>query len=271
MSSLVVLTRPEHRNVALASRLNDAGLDVICLPALRLKALATTEQQMRWPADFDLVVFVSSHAAQSYLDRIGSLRPGLTWPARVRLATVGYASAQPLYQAGHIPHEQIFHPDPSNPNQDSEALWSVLAPVLSQIKRVLIVRGQAGREWLGAQFEQQGITVTRLSMYMREPEVWAQDRVSTLETALAARRPTLFLLTSSESVDAVHANMQRLELMPQWAGCRFVAIHERIADRLHTILRAAGLSARHPVMICAPNDDAICQAISESASSSASL
>lgn len=271
MSNLVVLTRPEHRNAALASRLNDAAMDVMCLPALRLKALNTSEQQMRWPGDYDLVVFVSSHAAQSYLDRISILRPGSTWPAHVRLATVGYASAQPLYQAGHIPPEQIYHPDPHNPNQDSEALWAVLGPVLSQIKRVLIVRGQAGREWLGAQFEQQGIMVTRLSMYMREPELWTDDQVSPLITALTAGRPAMFLLTSSESVDAIHANMQRLDLMPQWADCRFVAIHERIADRLHTILRAAGLHARHPVMICAPNDDAICQAVCASASSSASL
>lgn len=271
MNHLVILTRPEHRNAALANRLQNPSLDVACLPALRLQPLVSSAQQMRWPHDFDLVIFVSSHAAQSYLDQLRTLRPGSLWPGHVRVATVGYASAEPLYRAGHIPAELIFHPDPARPNQDSEGLWEVLQPVLPQIRRVLIVRGQAGREWLGAQFEKRGIQVTRLSLYQREPEAWTGEQARVLTNALTAGRPTVFLLTSSESVDAVHANMQRLDLMSQWADCRFVAIHERIADRLHTILRTAGLQARHPVMICAPNDDAICQAIRSSASNSGSL
>lgn len=271
MSSLAILTRPEHRNAMLAGRLQDAGIDVSCLPALGLQPLVPSAQEMCWPDDFDLVVFVSSHAAKSYLDRLSELRPGMNWPPGTRLATVGHASAQPLYQAGYIPHESIYHPEPANPNQDSEALWDVLQVVLPQIKRVLIVRGQAGREWLGAQFEHYGVDVTRLSLYRREPEVWTHGQTAKLRRALDAGQSTVFLLTSSESVDAVHANMQRLDLMPQWAGCRFVAIHERISDRLHTILRAAGLHARHPVSICAPNDDAICQAILASVSGSGSL
>lgn len=271
MNDLVILTRPEYRNVALANQLQNEAFDVACLPALRLRPLARSAQQMLWPNDFDLVVFVSSHAAQSYLDRISTLRPGSPWPGHVRVATVGYASAEPLYHAEHIPRERIVHPDPTSPNQDSEGLWEALQPMLSQIRRVLIVRGQAGREWLGAQFEQQGIQVTRFSLYQREPEAWTDEQARVLTNALMTRRPTVFLLTSSESVDAVHANMQRLDLMSQWADCRFIAIHERISDRLHTILRTAGLQARHPIMICAPNDDAICQAIRSSASNSGSL
>lgn len=271
MSDLVILTRPKHRNVALANRLKDDAVDVACLPALRLKPLAIPAAQMPWPQDYDLVVFVSSHAAQSYLDRVSALCPEMRWPDHVRAATVGFASAEPLYQAGHIASEQIFHPDPASPNQDSEGLWKALQPVMAQIKRVLIVRGQAGREWLGAQFERLGIQVTRLSLYQREPEVWTGDQAGRLADALLVQRPTIFLLTSSESVDAVYANMQRLDLMPQWAECRFITIHERISDRLHTILRSAGLQARHPITVCAPNDDAICQAIHLSASNSGSL
>lgn len=271
MESLVILTRPEHRNAALATRLENNGITAACLPALRLQPLATSAQHMVWPDSFDLVVFVSSHAAQSYLDRIHDLRPGMPWPDHVRLATVGHASAQPLYQAGFIPEELIFHPEPGCTGQDSEGLWDVLQAVLPDIRRVLIVRGQAGREWLGGQFEQHGIQVSRLSLYQRIPEEWTTDQARALIDALKTGRPVVFLLTSSESVDAVHVNVQRLELMQQWAQCRFIVIHERISARLQTILQASGLYARHPIMICAPSDDAICRAIHSSVSSPGSL
>src|SRR5690625_3389049 len=168
MNDLIVLTRPQHRNASLANCLQNQGMDVICLPALRLRPLATQAHEMQWPDKFDLVVFVSSHAAQSYLDRMGESCFAKSWPDHVRLATVGHASAAPLYQAGYIPRHLIFHPDPESSHQDSEALWTVLQPLLHEITRVLIVRGQTGREWLGAQFEKQGIGVTRLSLYARE-------------------------------------------------------------------------------------------------------
>lgn len=270
MKSLVVLTRPEHRNAVVAECLQASGIDTLCLPALHLRPLETSGQEMPWPQDFDLVVFVSSHAAQSYLERIKYLRPDLTWPVGVRAATVGYASAEPLYQSSLIPDEQIYHPDPGQ-GQDSEGLWQVLQPVLTQIRRVLIVRGQAGREWLGAQFELAGAHVTRLSLYQREPAVWACTSVRTLTDAFRTNRPTVFLLTSSESVDAVHANIQHLGQLSQWAQCHFIVIHERISVRLQTILKASGLYARHPITICAPSDDAICQAIRSSVSYSGSL
>src|SRR5690625_2296850 len=156
MSAFVVLTRPASRNESLAKRLATDGFDVACLPALELETLVDAPGQMIWLDDFDLVVFVSSHAAQSYIDCMQQWRPGVVWPAGVRVATVGHASAEPIYQLGQVPEKHIFHPGPAQ-EQDSEALWEVLYPILPQLQRVLIVRGQTGREWLGEQFERQGI------------------------------------------------------------------------------------------------------------------
>src|SRR5690606_15818411 len=260
MAALVVLTRPASRNEGLAALLRDDGFDVACLPALALETVVHAPEQMMWPDGFDLVVFVSSHAAQSYLDCLQRWRPGSTWPAHVNVATVGYASARPIYQFGQVPIQHIFHPSPDQ-NQDSEALWEVLAPVLPRLKRVLIVRGQAGREWLGEQFECHGIDVSRLSLYRRVPAVWHENQAAVLARALPSEQATVFLLTSSESVDAVYANIQRLGTASHWAQCRFIVIHERMAARLQTVLRASGVNTRHPIQHCAPNDDAIRRAV----------
>lgn len=271
MTDLVVLTRPEHRNTTLAARFKDDGINAACLPALRLQQLVSSAHHLLWPDDFDLLVFVSGHAAQLYLDQLRALRPDTVWPQHVLAATVGYASAEPLYQSDFVPAKLILHPEQGVLGQDSEGLWRVLQPKLPQIQRVLIVRGQAGREWLGAQFESHGVRVTRLSLYQREPEVWSAGQVRELVNALKGGQSPVFLLTSSESVDAVYANMQRLTLLSEWAQCRFIVIHERISTRLQTILKASGLSARYPVKICAPSDDAIYQAIRSTVSDSGSL
>lgn len=257
----VVLTRPAHRNAALATRLERCGATVLCLPALQLVSLDDGVQHVPEPDAYDLIVFVSSHAAQSYLDRFRSLRSDLKWPKDVTVATVGQASAQPLLQADFIPEHQVMYPALGAHGQDSEGLWHILEPVLPRVKKVLIVRGQAGREWLGARFEQMGAVVTRLSLYRREPVIWSATDGQALTQALTAQHPAVFLLTSSESVDAVHANMQRLGLMSHWARSLFVVIHERIAAHLQSILQAADLHTRYPVKICAPSDSAIDQTI----------
>lgn len=273
MNDLVILTRPAHRNTTLAARLTEDETNVLCLPALRLQSVLGSAQQVPGPEGFDLLVFVSGHAVQLYFDNLRRLHPDYVWPQGVRVATVGYASAEPVYQTDLVPNALISHPDPGVEGQDSEGLWRVLQPVLPQLAHVLIVRGQTGREWLGAQFENAGVQVTRFSLYQREPEVWdaGHSDVQVLAEELKAGRSPVFLLTSSESVDAVHANMLRLGLMSEWAQCRFITIHERISSHLQTILHASGAYATYPIKICAPTDDAIYQAIRSFVSHSGSL
>src|SRR3546814_3255308 len=81
-------------------------------------------------------------------------------------------------------------------------------------------------------FQQAGIHVDRLALYDRQAAVWDAQQSDKLAAALAAPAPCVFLLTSAEGVDAVHANMLRLGLQDAWARARFVVIHERVASRL---------------------------------------
>lgn len=271
MNTWVVLTRPEGRNATLAARLQERGMAVSCLPALHLLPLLTQAQQMCWPEDFDLLVFVSGHAARLYLEHLRRWRPDASWPEHVYAATVGDASAEPLYDSGLIPDSHIVHPRIGVAGQDSEGLWRALREVLPDIDKVLVVRGQTGREWLGMRFEEAGVRVARLSLYRREPAVWNDKQITVLLQAIEAGHAPVFLLTSSESVDAVYANMKRLGRVQEWAQCRFIVIHERISFHLQTILSASNVCARHPIMICSPSDDAIYQAICSSMSHLGSL
>lgn len=264
----VILTRPAHRNAALAGRLQADGIKTLCLPALGLESLVGDASALPAAENFDLLVFVSSHAASQYLELTDPAHTGKPWPRHLRLATVGRASAEPLYQADFVENSVIVHPA-ADQSQDSEALWQALQPFMEQIRKVLVLRGQAGREWLGERFERAGVQVTRVSLYRRVPQVWGEPEASALAQALQNEAP-VFLLTSSESVDAIYANVQRLGLVQAWSRCRFVAIHDRISSHLQSILQGSGLRARHRIGICAPCDDAMYRALRSAVSHSES-
>jgi uroporphyrinogen-III synthase len=260
-----VLTRPQGKNEALARRLTAAGLSALALPALRISPLEHA-QPLLLPDHYDLIVFVSSNAARFYIDALAAQRRPWLWPATTRAATVGAPSARFLRDAGCIPARLILHPDPHSDTQDSEGLWRLIEPMLASIKRVLIVRGLSGRDWLGGRFEQAGIQVDRLALYDRQAAVWDAQQGGMLAAALTGPVPCIFLLTSGEGVDAVHANVVRLGLQQAWGCSRFVAIHERVASRLQSVLRASGKVEPPMVKLCQPDDDAIFKTIVRTAS-----
>ncbi len=266
MKVSVFLTRPDGRNETLAVRALAAGWRPLALPALTIRPLLQQGDRVPEPGDYDLVVFVSRNAARLYLDLLADQSPGQAWPGRTLAATVGRSSAQPLYDSACIDHRHILHPDPDTQNQDSEALWHCLGPRLPALGKVLIVRGESGREWLGEQCERAGAAVDRLALYRREPASWSASQSAEVSKALALPESCVFLLTSSDSVDAIHANISRLGLRAAWGRSRFVAIHERVARRLQSVLCDSGNVEPPMVKVCSPNDDAIFLAIGQMAS-----
>ena len=262
MDPLIVLTRPGGKNGSLALRLNDAGLNTLVLPALVVRPLACRLLEFPFPDDFDLIIFVSGSAARFYLDLFAQLGSGRRWPVRTLLATVGQASAQPLYDAGFIAHTDILHPPSDGQAQDSEALWLLLQPLMRTLKRVLIVRGETGREWLGQQLERAGATVRRHAVYRREPARWTTEQNQRIKAGFESRRLLVCLLTSVESVDAVYDNTRAMGVPLLSEQARFVVIHERVAQRLRSLAQALSGNVYQPtVEICPPNDEAIFRTI----------
>jgi len=269
MNPVAVLTRPEGRNDRLAARLNLAGIETLSLPALSLRPMQSAQFKTPLPRDYDLIVFVSGSAVRYYLDQLACAPESEpVWPESTLLATVGQASARPLYQARGVIHRNIVHPRLPDQQQDSEALWSILQPLAHQFKRVLIVRGETGRDWLGRQLEQAGACVHRLGVYRREPAIWSSAQTRLLKERLEQGGPIVCLLTSSEGVAAVNANIEAHGLGTLWERVRFVVIHARVARRLQSIgpdmsNGMAGPGRAHPqvVKICSPDEDAIFEAI----------
>ena len=257
--STVVLTRPQGKNEALAALLKERGISSLLLPALCVRPTMSRLPAQYWPLQFDLLVFVSAQAAQYYLDALAAA--GQRFAPHQRIATVGAASALPFYEAGLAEQVQLIHPPATHPYQDSEALWELLEPQLAEVNRVLLVRGQQGREWLSDKLLAAHKTLSRCCIYERLPAEWSSQEIGCLQQALAQPKMVTMLLTSSESTQAIYTAIHRLGLMQAWLEIHFVAIHPRIGAFLQELTALSNTQMAAQVTLCTPSQPAMLEAL----------
>ncbi|AQS50771.1 hypothetical protein PAEH1_02905 [Paenalcaligenes hominis] len=255
----VVLTRPAGKNEALAQALIPYGIKPLVLPALALTSTIDQLPPKLTPQHFQLLIFVSAQAVRFYLKALANT--GQTFSPHQAIATVGAASAVPFYEAGLATQLDLIHPPADHPYQDSEALWALLQPRLDHFEQVLLVRGQQGREWLSQQLEQAQKKLTRCSIYQRSPLVWSADSAIQLQRDLVKPQAVTFLLTSSESTQAIYDNLVRLQLDSAWKHARFVAIHPRIAEKIQQLCGFTPEQMQEQVQLCAPSQTAMQEAL----------
>lgn len=257
----VFLTRPQGRNGEVPERLAALGFRVHELPALELRPLAPPHAPPG-PGGYDVVVFVSRYAAQRYLRWLShSSSHALPWPAGTLAATVGASSARALHDSGIVPADCIVHPPSDAPAQDSEALLTVLHERGIVPKRVLVVRGTQGREWLGGALAARGAHVDFLPVYERVPATWPREIEQALLAAMRRPRDCIFLLTSSEGVRAVAGRLEALGVLAQWPRAGFVVLHERIGATLQSVLASQPDGDVRRLKLCMPDDDSIVEVI----------
>jgi uroporphyrinogen-III synthase len=157
----IVVTRPAGQATHLAQALVDLGASPVLFPVLSIKPLddlqALLDAAIRLD-DYDLAVFVSPNAVDQALTPILARRP---WPAHLKAATVGKSSEAALARHGI---DQVIAP---TDRFDSEAL--VALPDLQQVAgwKVIIFRGDGGRELLGDTLIERGATVDYVTCYQR--------------------------------------------------------------------------------------------------------
>lgn len=239
-------------------------MQVLALPVLDIVPRQNVAQDPPLPADFDLVIFVSGNALEAYLQQWRQAdADGPKWPAEVQIGAVGGATGQAVIEAGLVSADRIIAPT-GNESQDSESLWRHLQPYIEDLRRVLIVRGQDGREWLGTRLEEAGVQVVRYASYERRACIWPASAARQVHDAVRSRRPVICLLTSAHGVQAYSDNIQQHDLWPHCLDFQYVVIHPRVAGRLQSSLAAlssSGKVSELAVTICAPADDQIVHTI----------
>src|SRR5471030_1810301 len=211
----VVVTRPLGQSAALLGMLEQAGFESIEFPLIDIGSVADAaplhaalgELYAPAPLGFALVVFVSPNAIDHAFAALSS-----AWPLQIPIGVVGPGSVAALARQGVTPPAYtIISPaagatvteTPTDPRYDSEALYAAIeahfGPDGLKDKRILIVRGDGGREWLADALSAAGAKVEKVAAYRRivpEPSMRDWERIH----ALLAGVPHAWLLTSSEGV-----------------------------------------------------------------------
>lgn len=183
----IAVTRPRDQAVQLVRRIEQAGGTALLFPLLDIAAVRDTRtlhEQISRLAKFDLAIFVSPNAVHY---GIAAIREADKLPTGLKIATIGQGSARALHELGIA---NVIAPDE---RFDSEGLLSM--PELQDVSglRVMIFRGDSGRELLGDTLRTRGATVEYAACYQRsKPQQDAE--------VLLAAAPDAISVTSSEAL-----------------------------------------------------------------------
>ncbi|MCO5124240.1 MAG: uroporphyrinogen-III synthase [Rhizobacter sp.] len=223
----VLVTRPAQQAADWVARLRDAGVDAAALPLIAIEdAPDAAAVQSAWAglASMRLVVFVSPNAAERF---VAAQPAGTAWPPGTRAAAVGPGTSRVLRAFG-LGQSQIVEPASDAPQFDSEALWAQLRTTDWQGARVLVVRGDGGREWLADTLRAAGAEVGAVCAYRRAPPRLDAAQRALLAAAQAEPRAHLWFFSSSEAIDNLDALVGP---GADWSHARALATHPRITAR----------------------------------------
>ncbi len=183
----IVVTRPLEQAAQLQQRIEQLGGNAVMFPLLDISPPADTQALRNLIArlsEFDLAIFISPNAVRYGMAEImtsGRLPVGL------RIATVGQGSAKALRDAGI---QDVIAPQDRS---DSEALLAL--PPLQDVRgwKVVIFRGDGGRELLGDTLKARGAEVEYATCYQRSK---TQQNLS----ALLNIKADAITLSSSEAL-----------------------------------------------------------------------
>ncbi|MGK7019057.1 uroporphyrinogen-III synthase [Klebsiella pneumoniae] len=210
----ILVTRPLPQGEALVSRLRAMGRVAWSFPLIEFtpgRELPALGDALARLGPDDLLFALSQHAVEFAHARLQ--QQGLPWPTSPRYFAIGRTAARAPPTAG-------------GPPEISEVLLQL--PELQNIagKNALILRGNGGRELLGATLTERGARVTFCECYQRSAKHY-----DGAEEAMRwqSRGVTTLVVTSGEMLQ------QLWSLIPQWyreqwlLHCRVVVVSERLA------------------------------------------
>ncbi|WPN47078.1 MULTISPECIES: uroporphyrinogen-III synthase [unclassified Pseudomonas] len=223
----LLLTRPVDESMALSNLLAGQGVFSSSLPLLDIVPMAVTDTMLLRVQALDqycAVIVVSKPAA-----RIGVELLNRHWPQlpRIKWFSVGAATAQMLQDRGL---------DVSFPAEgdDSEALLT-LAQLREAIAgpdpRVLIMRGEGGRELLAERMRELGASVEYLEVYRRDLPKYPP---AALPARIEAERLNGLVVSSGQGFE--HLYQLAGDAWPQLARLPLFVPSPRVAE----LARAAG-------------------------------
>jgi uroporphyrinogen-III synthase len=233
MPDPVVITRPRAQAIDLARAVAAIGRTPVVLPLLEItplpdqSLLAATLANL---ADYALVAFVSPNAIDAAFAHIDA------WPAGTALAVLGEGSRAALARHGINDANTTILSPPDPAHSDSEHLLQALDLASLAGRRVLIVRGESGRELMADGLRAAGALVDTVAAYRRAVPDLTPALAAELDALLA--RTNDWIVTSSEALRGLVGLVQRLDsgaAVAKMQHQHLIVPHARIADTARSL------------------------------------
>ncbi|MBZ0104675.1 MAG: uroporphyrinogen-III synthase [Sulfuricella denitrificans] len=242
----VVVTRPAHQAQPLAKLIGSAGGEAILFPVLEILDAANLSQLNELIArldEFDVAIFISPNAVSKAIQLIRARRQ---LPPQMVIAAIGKGSKNALERCGIT---QVIVPEAQF---DSEGLLALPQFQNMHGRRVVIFRGEGGREFLGEALVSRGATLEYAECYRRAmPDTdatpllhrWARGEIHAITVTSSESLHNLFELLGQ-------SGQQWLRKTPLFVP------HERIAEAA----RGMGLVQ---AIVTPPGDEGLITGLSE--------
>lgn len=215
----VVVTRPQGQAETLCRMIEERGGSALRFPVLEIldPPAAITQRAnalLQQLESFDLAIFVSPNAVIKAAQRITS-----ALPTTLKLAAVGKSTAQALHAVWQHP---VLIPER---NYSSEGLLALEQMQQVEGWKIIIFRGQGGRELLAQTLAQRGATVEHVELYRR---AIPQGEVATLRQY----QPSVdaIIVTSNAGLKNLHSMACHREEQIWLQQQPLVVISERTAN-----------------------------------------
>ncbi len=177
-------------------------------------------------ADYDLAIFVSANAVRAAQPLLSG-----AWPSSTRIGAVG-ASTRAALEAELKPASRlVVSADDDDQQSGSEAFWRAWQARGQGADRVLLVRAEDGRNWLGERFEEQGARVDSVAVYSRRLRRPSADELQRLQESIVADEKPAAIFSSTEAVAALDRQVDTAAQAWLRNGIA-IACHPRIAEQL---------------------------------------
>jgi uroporphyrinogen-III synthase len=221
----LLLTRPTQESAALRDVLAEVGIFSSSLPLLEIQPIPVSETMRQVIRELDrccAVIVVSKPAAKMAVALVDQHWPQ---PPRLKWFSVGAATAQILADHGL---------DVSFPveGDDSEALLELTQlyeAVARPDPRVLIIRGEGGREVLAERLRELGASVEYLELYRRDLPYYPP---ATLPERIKAERLNGLVVSSGMGFE--HLHQLAGDAWPQLARLPLFVPSPRVAELART-------------------------------------
>lgn len=159
----ILVTRPKHQADHLCELITANGGQAIAFPTIEIQAVDKPDTIFKSSDalfEYDFVVFVSRNAVKIAFDQFQNL---VNLPERINIVAIGAGTADAL---SDVSFTNVIH---AGKQADSEALLNLAEMQQERItgKKVLIVRGVGGREYLADNLTKRGAKVDYAEVYKR--------------------------------------------------------------------------------------------------------